>query len=176
MRLLLVPPLIALLVLGEYTAALALFLLAGLSDGADGFLARRYGWTSRLGSILDPLADKLLHISAYLTLGALGHLPLWLVVLVIARDVLIVGGGLAYHLLIGRYDLEPRVLSKLNTLLQMMLVLAVLVSLGAVALPSALLDALVLAVAASTLASGAEYVWIWSGRAWAQSRAERARR
>ncbi|QKT02759.1 CDP-alcohol phosphatidyltransferase family protein [Ectothiorhodospiraceae bacterium 2226] len=175
-RLLLVPPLIALLWLEQYTAAMVLFLVAGLSDGADGFLARRYGWTSRLGSLLDPLADKLLHVGLYLSLGLLGHLPIWLVALVIGRDVLILAGAAAYRAALGNYRVEPRALSKFNTLMQMVLVLAVIVALGGLPMPAGLIDALIYVVAATTVASGSEYVWIWSGRARDRLRALRASR
>jgi len=83
LRLVLVPPILILLVESRYGIALALVIVAGISDALDGWLARRFGWQSRIGGILDPLADKLLLVGTYVTLGLLGHLPAWLVVLVV---------------------------------------------------------------------------------------------
>jgi cardiolipin synthase len=170
LRLLLIPPFLWLLLQGRYGGALALFLLAGASDGVDGFLARHYGWRSQLGAVLDPLADKLLMLSAYLALGWLAALPWWLVAVVLARDGIIVAGALAYYRLFGRCEMEPLPVSRLNTLLQIVLVLAVLGTLwlGEVwPLPPSWL---MYPVAATTLASGMLYVWKWSRRALAGGR------
>ena len=104
-RVLLVPPVVWLMVQGRYGEALALFVIAGASDGLDGYLAKHFGWVSRFGSIIDPLADKLLLTASFFTLAWLGHLPLWLAVLVIARDLVIVIGGLAYHYLVGKFSM-----------------------------------------------------------------------
>jgi cardiolipin synthase len=87
-RFLLVPPLVLLLLNHQYGAALIVFGVAGFSDALDGFLAKRYGWSSRMGALMDPLADKLLLVSSFVTLGWLGWIPLWLVALVILRDVI----------------------------------------------------------------------------------------
>jgi cardiolipin synthase len=170
LRILLIPPFLWLLLQGSYGGALALFLLAAASDGVDGLLARRYGWRSRLGAVLDPLADKLLMLCAYLALGWLAALPWWLVGLVLLRDGLIVAGALAYYRLFGICEMAPLPVSKLNTLLQSVLVLAVLGALwqGEVSPPP--LRWLTYLVAATTLASGAGYVWIWSRRALAGGR------
>lgn len=172
-RILLVIPLVWLLAADRYGAVLVLFAVAGLSDAVDGHLARRFGWMSRLGAVLDPLADKLLMVSAYLTLGLIGALPVLLVGLVLVRDLVIVGGALAYHLLIGRVEMEPTLVSKANTALQVLLVLLVLFSRGIQPLPPVLLDGVMLAVAASTVASGVNYVWIWSRKARARRRESR---
>ncbi|MDE2089174.1 MAG: CDP-alcohol phosphatidyltransferase family protein, partial [Gammaproteobacteria bacterium] len=96
LRMLLVLPVVALLMTEHYREALLLFGLAGLSDALDGFLAKRYGWTSRLGAVLDPLADKILLVSSYIALGWLRLLPLWLVAAVIVRDLVIVIGAAVY--------------------------------------------------------------------------------
>src|SRR3990172_3309285 len=93
LRMALVPPVVILLLNGYYGWALLVFVSAGLSDGLDGYLAKRFGWRSRLGAILDPLADKLLLVASYLTLGWLGQLPLWLVAVVVGRDIVIVAGA-----------------------------------------------------------------------------------
>lgn len=165
LRILLVVPLVQALLAGKYGVALALFFVAGVSDGLDGWLAKRFHWTSRLGALLDPVADKLLLVCTYLTLGVLGALPLWLVAVVLARDLIIVGGALAYYLLIGRYQMEPLPASKVNTFLQIVLVVAVLLSLGHAPVPARLVDVLAMAVLATTVLSGAAYVWIWGRRA-----------
>ena len=90
-RIVLVPLVVWLIITHEMLAAFLLFLLAGLSDAADGFLAKRYGWDTELGAYLDPIADKALLVSIYVTLGLAGQLPAWLVIAVVSRDILIVG-------------------------------------------------------------------------------------
>ncbi|HXH03086.1 MAG TPA: CDP-alcohol phosphatidyltransferase family protein [Candidatus Competibacteraceae bacterium] len=165
LRILLVVPSLWLLLRQRYDATLALVVVAALSDGLDGFLARRYGWSSRLGGILDPLADKLLLIGLFLVLGWLGELPWWLVLLALGRDLLIMGGALAYHLLIAPLQAQPLLISKCNTLLQMLLVLSVLVHHALLPLPPALRVALELATAVTLVWSGAAYVILWGRRA-----------
>lgn len=168
-RILLVAPFAWALLRGEYGLALALFVLAGISDGLDGWLARRYGWRSALGAVLDPLADKLLLVTAYLVLGWLGFLPLTLVIVVLARDVIIISGAAAYRILFGHLDMAPSFISKLNTVLQVTLVVGAMVSTGLGWLPTWLVDMLVATVFASTVLSGAHYVTVWSARAWRES-------
>lgn len=165
LRFLLVPPVVVLLLHRHYSLALGVFVVAGASDGLDGYLAKRFGWTSRLGGVLDPLADKALVISCYVVLAVLDFLPPWLVILVISRDLLIVGGALAYHLYIEVLDPEPRVLSKLNTAAQLLLLLVAMVSAGVRALPGSWLSALIALVAVTTVTSGADYLWTWGRRA-----------
>ena len=118
LRIVLVAPFLWLLLEARYGAALLLFAIAGISDALDGFLAKHYGWTSELGGILDPIADKLLLLGAILTLGWLNELPIWLVVLILARDILIVGGAISYHFVIAPFQAAPLMISKLNTLMQ----------------------------------------------------------
>ena len=165
LRITLVIPVVYLLLEREFSYALVLFFIAGLSDGLDGYLAKRNNWISRLGSILDPLADKLLLVFSYLALGWLGEIPMWLVIAVMARDVIIVVGAIAYHELIGEYDMMPTWMSKTNTFFQIMLILIVVFSLGAYALPDLLIELLVYTVAVTTLVSGINYVWVWGRRA-----------
>lgn len=112
LRILLVAPFLWLLLKEHYGAALVLFAVAGVSDALDGFLAKYYGWTSELGGILDPIADKLLLLGAILALGWLHELPGWLVMLVLVRDALIVGGAISYHLMIARFQAAPLMISK----------------------------------------------------------------
>jgi cardiolipin synthase len=157
---------IAWLLLHEYfDAALLTFTAAGLSDGLDGYLAKRFGWRSRLGSILDPLADKALLVTVYLVLGAMDLLPLWLVAVVIARDVVVVSGALGIHMLVGRYEMAPSLASKLNTALQLILVVAVISAKSFATLPEWLIDGLTYGVLAATVWSGVDYVWNWGVQA-----------
>jgi cardiolipin synthase len=165
-RFLLVPPLILLLLRQHFGLALLVFGIAGFSDALDGYLAKRFNWSSRLGALLDPLADKLLLVSCFVTLGWLHWIPLWLVGVVILRDLVIVSGALVYNFRIERLEAEPSMVSKLNTFTQIMLVLAVLFSQSVTALPYLWMDVLLYCVFVTTLWSGLDYVWRWSRRAW----------
>lgn len=165
LRILLVFPVVYLLMQREYSWALLLFLIAGLSDGIDGYLAKRNHWESRLGSILDPLADKLLLISSYMSLGWLEVIPMWLVLAVLMRDLVIIIGAVSYHVLIGEYEMTPTVVSKINTFAQISLVLLAVFSNGLFALPQAVIEFVVHVVLATTLLSGADYVWVWGKKA-----------
>lgn len=166
MRLLLVVPVVWLLFSEEYGWALILFGVAGFSDGLDGYLAKHYGWSSRLGSLLDPLADKLLLVSCFLVLGAQRLIPWWLVGIVILRDIVIITGALLYHFQVERLARgEPSLASKLNTLAQILLVVGVLFHYGFRALPQEFLVALVWAVTLTVIWSGAGYLWTWGRRA-----------
>lgn len=165
-RLLLVPPIVFCLLTGRYGWALILFVAAGVSDALDGFLAKQFSWTSRLGGLLDPIADKLLLMSCYISLAWQGLIPVWLAALVIGRDAIILAGAIVYHVLIERLEAAPSVISKLNTLSQLLLVVAVLFNYGAQPLPDGWLQALIYSVLATTLLSGADYVWTWGWRAW----------
>lgn len=164
-RILLTIPVIWALLEQEFLLALILFFIAGVSDGLDGFLAKHYHWQSRLGGLLDPLADKALLVSTFLCLGGLGLLPPWLVALVIFRDVLIVSGALVYTIQIEQLNAEPSLISKLNTLLQIMLALLIVVNHGLYQMPGWLLETLVWSVTVTTIMSGLAYVIEWSRRA-----------
>lgn len=166
LRLLLIAPFLWLLLQERYLEALLLFMIAGFSDVIDGYLAKRYGWTSRLGGFLDPLADKLLLMGSVLVLGWQGDLPLWLVALVILRDLVIITGAISYHFLIGPFDAAPLLISKLNTLAQLALVVTIVFHKGMLALPGYLLAAAIYGTALTTLLSGVAYVWQWGRRAW----------
>ena len=164
-RILLTIPVIWALLEQEFLLALILFFIAGVSDGIDGYLAKHYHWQSRLGGLLDPLADKALLVSTYLCLGGLGLLPSWLVALVIFRDVLIVSGALVYTMQIEQLNAEPSLISKLNTVLQITLGLAVVVNHGLYLMPAGILEVLIWSVAVTTIISGLAYVIEWSRRA-----------
>lgn len=164
-RFLLVTPVVWAMLEGRFDLALLLFGIAGLSDAVDGYLAKRNNWSSRLGAIMDPLADKLLLVCAFVTLGWLDLIPLWLVVLIILRDIIIVAGALVYHYKVEKVTMEPSMVSKLNTFTQILLVFAVMFSSGIQALPDTWIDALLYAVVVTTVWSGLGYMWTWGGRA-----------
>ena len=169
LRLLLTVPVIWALLEEQFLVALVIFFIAGVSDGVDGFLAKRMHWQSRLGGLLDPLADKALLVSSFLCLGGLGILPPWLVALVILRDVIIVTGALVYSIQIEQLNAEPSLISKLNTFLQIILVLAFVVNHGLYLVPDWVLDGLIWSVAVTTGLSGTAYVIEWSRRAISKS-------
>jgi cardiolipin synthase (CMP-forming) len=160
-RILAVPVLIWLIVSGEYLLAFWLFVLAGISDGVDGFIAKRFNQRTQLGAYLDPLADKLMLVSIYVSLGLLRVLPAWLVILVVTRDIMIVGGVVLATLLEQPVKVRPLLLSKLNTGTQILLAGLVLAVLG-FGLPAEgviLLGSIL--VAALTVASGTQYGLTW---------------
>lgn len=164
-RILLTLPIVWLMLEREFSYALMLFAVAGFSDGLDGLLAKRFHWQSHLGGLLDPLADKALLMSSFLVLGGLGLIPIWLVILVIFRDLTIIGGALYYNFSVEELDANPSLISKLNTLLQIMLVLLVVTDAGPYPLPSILLQGLTWTTGLTTLVSGGHYVWSWTNKA-----------
>src|SRR5467141_3551449 len=121
-RLLLVPLAISLILDGCYWVAFWIFVIAGASDAVDGFIAKRFDRRTRLGALLDPLADKVLLVSVYVTLGFAGQLWTWLVVLVVFRDIMIVGGFLLIQAVAAPKHYAPLFISKINTGLQVLLV------------------------------------------------------
>ncbi|MDO6444024.1 CDP-alcohol phosphatidyltransferase family protein [Marinobacter sp. 2_MG-2023] len=165
-RILMIAPFARALFVQEYRIALMIFAVASITDGLDGFLARRFNWRSRFGAVADPLADKALLITAYLVLTYTSVLPLWLFALVLGRDLLIVGGALLYHYCIGRFDMEPSVPGKLNTLVQVLVALGIIVILAGLPVQPFWLDVGVWLVAVSAIVSGSHYVLVWSMRAW----------
>ena len=160
-RIALVPVLILLLKDHRYGMALAVFAVAGVSDALDGYLAKRLGVQSQFGAVLDPVADKLLLVTAYVMLTVLGHIPFWLTLAVASRDVLIVGGYLLYTSHAGPVKMRPSILSKLNTLAQIALVCLILVKQAAHVRWPWLVTTMVYSVLVTTLASGAHYLWSW---------------
>ncbi len=119
-------PIALALLRGEFLVTLGLFFAAAVSDAADGFLAKRFGWGSTLGGILDPAADKLLLATVFVVLAVLHLVPAWLMVAAVARDVIIVLGAIAYRLCVGPVAARPSVISKLNTLCQALYLLCVM--------------------------------------------------
>jgi cardiolipin synthase len=165
-RMILVGPIVYTLLVGEYKIAFYLAMAAGVSDLLDGFLARRFGWMTHWGGVLDPLADKLLLVSTTLTLAWLEYLPWWLVGLIVLRDVVIVTWGYYHHFRIARLATAvPTPFSKWNTLCQILLVVSVMLGLAYPQTAGPWNDWLVYLTAATTLASGLQYAVIWSRRA-----------
>lgn len=165
LRLVMAPVLPVLLWFGHYQSALALALAAGLSDALDGFLAKRYGWQSRLGSLLDPIADKLMLGFAMLGLWLVLMLPTWVVALVLVRDLVIIAGAGAWWRMAGPFDGEPSLLGKLTTLSQVLLVLLCLVELAGLELPLRVRIEAIMGVALLTFFSGLDYVIRYGVRA-----------
>lgn len=156
-----VPVLILFLYEGRYGAALAVFMLAGITDGLDGWIAKRFKCVTRLGSILDPLADKILIVSTYVMLVLAGDLPFWLILLIGFRDLGIIAGVLVLNTLNGHVQMQPSLLSKVNTFLQISLVILVMVErIGFIALEP-VAEILLWFVAVTTVASAIHYVYFW---------------
>jgi cardiolipin synthase len=160
-RILLVPIVVWAIASGAMWIAFVLFLAAGVSDAVDGFLAKRFGMTTELGAYLDPLADKALIVSIYLTLGINGEIPGWLVILVVSRDILIVGGIMLSWVMGNPLKIKPLLVSKLNTVAQIAFACVVLGSLGFKYDVPVLTLVLMGLVAALTLLSVAAYVAEW---------------
>lgn len=157
-RIFLVLPLLMLLFAEEYRWALIVFAFAGITDGLDGFLARRFNWRSDLGAILDPIADKLLMVSVFVVLAATQLVPGWLALLVIGRDLIIVTGMVCYRMLVGPVDADASRVSKLNTALQLLFVLLV-IGQAAYGQPRELWITFIGAImAVTTLVSGLDYL------------------
>ena len=161
-RLLLVPLAIWLILVGNYGGAFWVFVLAGVSDALDGFIAKRFDRRTRLGALLDPVADKALLVSVYVTLGWAGQLWTSLVVLVVFRDVMIIGGFLLVQAVAAPKRYDPLFVSKLNTGLQIALVAFILARLGLGVGPGLLGEILSLAVMATTVLSGMSYLVRWT--------------
>ena len=156
-----VPVLILFLYEGRYGAALTVFVLAGITDGLDGWIAKRFKCVTRLGSILDPLADKILIVSTYVMLVLAGDLPFWLILLIGFRDLGIIAGVLVLNTLNGHVQMQPSLLSKVNTFLQISLVILVMVErIGFITLES-VAEILLWFVAVTTVASAIHYVYFW---------------
>ncbi len=165
LRILLIGPIIYSMLKGNFGVSLALVIVAGLSDGLDGYLAKRFNWRTRLGGLLDPVADKLLLVSVFLTLAWLGLAPLWLAAVVIGRDLVIVSGALAYEHLITEVQPEPTKISKLNTGLQLLYILFALSRLATGWPAQTSLLVVGAAVLVVSVVSGLDYVLTWSARA-----------
>lgn len=166
MRMALVVPLAWTILQREFRSALWIVAVAGFSDALDGFLAKRYGWRSWLGGVLDPSADKLLLIACFVTLHLSEVIPAWLMWLVVGRDLVIATGAIIYHNFVGHVTPQPSIISKITTCIQILFALALLLDRSMIVpLPAALLATLLWATAVTTLSSGLHYVVVWSAKA-----------
>ena len=167
-RLALIWPTVLALQAGEYRTALGLFVFAAASDGLDGYLAKRFDWTSELGKFLDPLADKLLIVTVFIEAAWLALVPWWITAAVVARDVMIGLGALIYRLWFGPLHGRPTRFSKVNTAAQLLYVSVVLLNAASGVPPGEVLQALALLTLLTTVLSGLHYLQIFTRRAWAQ--------
>ncbi len=164
-RIVMVAPILFYIVDEQYAPALLLFFIAGFSDGVDGYLAKRFDWHTRIGALLDPLADKLLVGGTFITMFLGGLVPVWLAVLVILRDVVIIGGATAYNFLVRPVEGEPTRISKLNTALQLLFIVFVLSHEGFGWPDQITITVIGAGVLVTLIVSGIDYVWSWTRRA-----------
>lgn len=160
-RILLVPFVVWAIVSGEMLIAFILFVVAGVSDAVDGFLAKRFGMASEVGAYLDPLADKTLLVSIYAALGYSGAIPVWLVILVVSRDIMIIGAVMLSRVLDRPVAMKPLLVSKLNTVAQIVYACLVLASLGIGFSAGWLHNLILVAVVVLTFLSAGFYVTEW---------------
>jgi len=165
LRIALVVPILILMIRDQYGLALVLFWIAGFSDGLDGYLAVRFNWHSRIGALLDPIADKLLVAGTFVTLAYVDQIPVWMAVLVIFRDVVIVGGATVYNFLIRPVEGEPTRISKLNTALELLFILLVMSRAGFGWPDEIAVTVLGASVVVTVVISGLDYVIKWARRA-----------
>jgi cardiolipin synthase len=161
LRLFLAPFIIWLIVSGNMLGAFAVFVLAGVSDALDGFIARRFNLQTELGAYLDPIADKALLMSSYVALGLLNYLPAWLAILVVSRDVLIIGAVMLSWLMSRPIAVRPSKISKLNTVMQIALAVLVLAENGMHLGLSDYVGPLIWVTAATTASSAVLYLVTW---------------
>jgi cardiolipin synthase len=160
-RLIGVPLIVWLMIADRFVEATAIFILAGISDAADGFIAKRFHAASELGAYLDPVADKALLVSVFVTLGFKGILPAWLIVLVVSRDLFIIGGLLLAYVLASPMAVKPLWVSKVNTVAQIVLIAFVLGERSGVSIFGPFILVTIIAVAFLTVASATAYLVEW---------------
>jgi cardiolipin synthase len=158
LRIALIAPLIAAMLAGQNVRIVVLFTIAAVSDGLDGYLAKRFNWTSELGRFLDPLADKLLLIAVFTTAAWLDIAPWWVAAVAIGRDLVIGVGALIFRLWFGPLRGRPTTISKINTAVQLGYLLAVILASASGFPPREVLEALAAVTVLTTLASGVDYV------------------
>lgn len=164
-RLVLIIPFLYFILQMQYQLAFFFFFLAGCSDALDGFLARYFNWTSRFGAFLDPLADKALMIASFSALVWLEHIPVWLFVLVVARDFIIMGGVAAVVLLCGDVEYKPTFISKVNTVLQILFVLLMLLDLAIIPISRWMIEVVLWPMVLTMVGSIMIYVWMGTKQA-----------
>jgi cardiolipin synthase len=164
-RIALIWPIAVALIGGNYDLALFLLTAAAVSDGLDGYLAKRFGWTSELGKILDPLADKLLLITLFLVGAWIGLVPWWLTLTAVTRDVGILIGAFVWRFWIGPFSVGPSIISKINTGLQLAYLLGVITHAAALVPPQGFLSTLAVIIVGTTFFSGVNYAVVFARRA-----------
>jgi cardiolipin synthase len=164
-RLCSVPVIIWLIINDRMAAAFWLVLAAGISDAVDGAIAKQFDMETVLGKYLDPIADKALLICTYIALGHQEYVPQWLVIGVVFRDVLIIGGAMSYHIMTDALTMHPIMISKINTAAQLVLAVEILASEGLGFDLDGYRSMMIIAVAITTFLSGASYIVIWTRKA-----------
>lgn len=166
-RIALIVPLLQAMVAGEQALILVLFSIAAVSDALDGYLAKRFQWTSDLGRVLDPLADKLLLVSVFITAAWLDIAPWWVATVAVTRDLVIGVGALVFRLWFGPLRGRPTIISKVNTGMQILYLLALILASSIQLPPREVLEALAVVMVITTVASGVDYVSRFLKRAFA---------
>lgn len=164
-RIILIAPIAMLLINKLFVEALILFFVAGLSDGLDGFLAKRFKWRSDLGAILDPLADKSLLIVVYIFCSIIEIIPWWLTIILVLRDAVIISGATFYYKNIQKITMSPSIVSKINTFMQILLILVLLLNQIFFIFEQLWMQYFFYIVLTTTLLSGADYIWTWGIKA-----------
>lgn len=162
LRIVLVWPFLIYLLNQDYKIAFALFAIAGISDGLDGFIARRFGWTSRFGRFFDAIADKLLLLTSFIALVYLSKIPLWVISILICRDVYIILGACVYYCLFRKLDLKPSLIGKVSISLQIGLIFLLLFQTVYFPLPEFLIQIVIAVMIISALISLFDYLKVWS--------------
>jgi len=160
-RILLILPVLLLIFRSEYQWALFLFLIAGLSDALDGYLAKHFGWRTRVGALLDPVADKLLVAGSYIVLAGLNLIPFWLAAIVVSRDLIIAIGVFIYSFVIEPFEGEATKISKINTFMELLFVLLVLCSAAFDWPANSVITVIGSAVLVTVFISGIDYIISW---------------
>jgi cardiolipin synthase len=173
-RILLVIPISLALVHRQFSTAMGLFAVAAASDATDGFLAKRFGWQSAIGAILDPVADKLLLATLFVLLATLRLVPLWLTAVAVGRDVVIVLGAIAYRVWIGPVEWRPSGISKLNTLCQATFIMGVIAKQGIAMPPDWVVVMFGSLTFVTAVISGIGYVLRYGRSAWEETVSRRA--
>lgn len=158
LRILIVPVFINLLIYGYYLSALISFLLAGLTDSLDGFIARMYNKKTTLGTYLDPMADKLLLAAGFITLTKLHFIPVWLTIVILSRDIILIIGTLIVHLIHEDFNISPTILGKSTTVFQLIYIISVLIFI-VTKRATHLLAPLLLIITILTISSGLHYIY-----------------
>ena len=169
-RILVIFPTLWFLYFSQFREAFYLLVIAGISDALDGYLARAFDWKTRLGSILDPIADKILIASCFLVLAIQAKIPTWLAVIVLGRDIVIFGGAIAYRILYKELEIAPTMLSKINTAFQIIALTVIVLYLANFPAITAYLRPLLdpflfFTLVALGILSGIQYVAIWTMKA-----------